>query len=459
MSGGWRSARYELRHLLASPAALAGTVLLLAAGLCAIGLGTARTGAEREALATREARLAEQEAHLRSTHAPEDEVGLIAYYLALPTANEPSTWAGLATGLRDVYPSSQSLRLLGLVPQLHEPELSNPLQQLTGGFDLAFVLVFLLPLLIIGLSYDVLSGEEDLGTGPLLRAQPTRLSRVVLLRLGLRAGLVAALVLVLLAAALVWSRSPLDGRALGWALISLAYTALWFLVALLVASLRRPSTFNALALVSLWIGWSVLVPSLINLVLSAYFPVPGGVELTLVQRQEMNAGWDKPKRATMEPFLARRPEWALLQVPEERFSWTWYYAMHEVGDGAVAGHMAAYRERLQERQRWAEHISLLLPPVNAQLMLDRLSGTDMGSQLAYRDSLIAYHEQLKRFFYPKIFRGERLSALDFSAIPRHRFVPEGGGPSRGLAGLLATLALLGALVPRACRRMDEPTTP
>jgi ABC-2 type transport system permease protein len=446
---------YEARRLWTSRASLAALAGVLALGLCAIALGVARTERGEALLALREQQLSEQQAHLRAHHAPDADLALVLYYLSLPTVREPSPWAAVSTGLGDVYPASQPVRMLGLVPQLHELELDNPLRQLTGSFDLAFVLAFLLPLLIIGLGHDVFSGDEDLGTAPLLRAQPAPVSRLILLRLGLRAAVVAALGLVLLGAAVVWTGSALDGRVVEAALITLGSVALWTLVVLGVASLRRSSAFTAMALVGVWLGSAVLVPALLNLALSIGFPVPGGVELTLTQRQEMNAGWDKPKHATMQPFFARRPEWASTRVPEDRFSWPWYYAMHEVGDASVEAALAAYREQLLRRNTWAERLALLLPPVNVQLLFNRLAGTDLGTQLAYRDSVIAYHEALKRHFYPHVFGGSRLAALDFAAIPRHHFRAPEPHLLPGLPGLGLALLALAALVPGACRRMDR----
>ena len=447
--------RYEARRLWTSRASMAAIAGVLLLGLGAIALGVERTGQGAELVTLREQRLAEQQAHLRASHAPDAELGLVLYYLALPTVREPSPWAAVSTGLWDVYPGSQPLRLLGLVPQLHALEPDNPVRQLTGSFDLAFVLAFLLPLLVIGLGHDALSGDEDLGTAFLVRAQPAPVSRLVLLRLGLRAAAVAGLALVMLGAAVAWTGSPLDARVLYAALICLGSVALWFLVVLLVASLRRSSAFTALMLVGVWLGTAVLVPALLNLGLSLGFPVPGGIELTLTQRQEMNAGWDKPKRATMAPFVARRPEWASTSVPEERFSWPWYYAMHEVGDASVEDLLRAYREQLHQRNAWAERLALVLPPVNAQLLFNRLAGTDLGTQLAYRDSVIAYHERLKRHFYPPVFQGARLASLEFDAIPRHHFRPPEPRLFPGLVGLGLAVLALAALVPGACRRMDR----
>ena len=56
--------------------------------------------------------------------------------------------------------------------RLHR-NLENPLRLLFGRFDAAFVILFLLPIAILILSYNQLSGERELGTLPLLGCQPS----------------------------------------------------------------------------------------------------------------------------------------------------------------------------------------------------------------------------------------------------------------------------------------------
>ncbi|WP_437589652.1 DUF3526 domain-containing protein [Sorangium sp. So ce1000] len=448
-------ARLELRQLLRARVLLVAASVLLATGVAAIVDGAARVAAEREVIAALEPALREQESYLRKTHAPNDDLGLVLYYLAMPIAHEPNAWTALSTGLRDVHPYSRHLRFIGLVPQLYQTDIANPLKQLAGSFDYGFALVFLVPLFIIGASYDVRSRDDDLGTESLVCSQPTRLSRLLALRLGLRAALVSAVALALLAFAVAWLGLPLDARAGAFALASLAYIALWFVAVFLVASLRRSSAWNAIALVGAWMAFCVLLPALVNLAILTASPARGGVELTLAQRQEMNAGWDRPKRATLDPFFARRPEWASTPVPEDRFSWPWYYAMHEMGDAHVAREVDAYHAALARRERWTERAAFALPPLALQLLLDRMAGTDMATELAFRDSIAAYHEQLKQHVYPLLFNGKGLDAFDIDAVPRHRFAGAGQPVQvSALAGLLGVLALLGVMIPQAVRRID-----
>ena len=59
-----------------------------------------------------------------------------------------------------------------------------------GGFDFAFVVVAVLPLLLLAVTYDVVSAERERGTWALIRAQPVNPSHLVLAKLAVRAGMV-----------------------------------------------------------------------------------------------------------------------------------------------------------------------------------------------------------------------------------------------------------------------------
>jgi ABC-2 type transport system permease protein len=447
--------RLELRQLARSLALWVSLVVVLLLGGAAALHGASRVARERSAIALLEPALREQVSYLTRITAAEDDLGLLLYYLAMPVSQEPSAWAPAAAGLRGIHPESRHLRFTGLVPQLYQAEVRNPAAEHAGHLDLAYVLSFLLPLWIIGLSYDVRSRDSDLGTAALVRSQPLRLSQLIALRLALKATLVAAVALVLLAFAAFVFRAPLDARALALVVGVLCYVGITFLAVFFVASWNRSSVFNAMLLSGGWIGGAVLLPALVNLAMLVAWPVRGGIELTLEQRLDMNGRWDDPKATTMTPFFARRPEWAGTVVPGDRFSWPWYYAAHEMGDQSVAPTVATYRASLEQRARWTARAGLVLPPLGVELLFERLAGSDLTTALHYRDSIAGYHERLKQTFYPWVFGFQGLAAFRQDELPRHRFVSdEIGGSLPGLPGLVAYLLVLSALAPLAARRLD-----
>ncbi|MFM7852403.1 MAG: ABC transporter permease, partial [Flammeovirgaceae bacterium] len=83
--------------------------------------------------------------------------------------------AVIATGQSDLFTHYAKPKIYGEAYTLGFSELSNPVQLLFGSFDLAFVCIYLLPLLVLGFSYNVLSSEKESGVLRLTLAQPISL--------------------------------------------------------------------------------------------------------------------------------------------------------------------------------------------------------------------------------------------------------------------------------------------
>ena len=119
-------------------------------------------------------------------------------------AAEPQARNSLAVGLSDMTPDAWLINTSGKSPK-SDAEFENPANLSYGTFDLAFVIAFLLPLLVIALCFDLISAEREQGTLPLLRAQPISGSRLFFSRAMARFTLLFAFALVALAPLLIWS--------------------------------------------------------------------------------------------------------------------------------------------------------------------------------------------------------------------------------------------------------------
>jgi ABC-2 type transport system permease protein len=262
-----------------------------------------------------------------------------------------------------VNPYYLKLRLLGLQGQLYASENVNPTKVLNGNFDLAFVVVYLVPLLIIALGFNVLSSEKEQGILPLLLAQPISAMQLVAAKLMFRLGLVLGLVGLLSAAGLAWAGVPLDGRVLLWLGLVGLYCLFWVGVVLLVTAWQRSSSFNAVALLGVWLGLLVLVPSLLNVYVTAARPVTQGLALTMQQREAIHGGWDRPKAETMTRFFADYPQYRDTAAIKERFVWRWYYAFQYLGDKSAAPLATAYSQGLRQRYDLVSRLAWLSPAV------------------------------------------------------------------------------------------------
>jgi ABC-2 type transport system permease protein len=76
----------------------------------------------------------------------------------------PAPLAPLAIGQSDLLPYYYKISLRSRDTMLGNDEIENPVHLLSGRFDLAFVTIYLYPLVILALSYNLISAEKEDGT-------------------------------------------------------------------------------------------------------------------------------------------------------------------------------------------------------------------------------------------------------------------------------------------------------
>ncbi|MCA3735737.1 MAG: DUF3526 domain-containing protein [Phenylobacterium sp.] len=397
---------------------LAGPTLALLAVLSAISIGAGMLEIRRqtEAIARIQPLQAAEEAAVAAWVSREGDAGNAAYYTFHATWDRPSALAFAALGQRDVAPYVLRVRALALESQIHEGESYNAELALPGRFDWAFVLTFLAPLILIVLLHDLISSEREAGRLQALQATGGRTGLWVR-----RAGLRLGLVFVAVAAPLALGAGMSGAKAAEVLAVLTAagfYLAFWTLVCVGVGALGRSSVANGAVLAATWVVLTLVLPALAHMVINRANPVRQGVELTLAQREAVHAGWDKPKDATLSAFFKVHPEWRNTPPVTSGFHWKWYYAFQHLGDLSVADQVRAYRRGLESRDAWTARVGLFLPAVGVQTALHRMAGTDLAAQLAYQDRIRAFHERLRRFYYPYIFNETPFRKGDFGKAPR-----------------------------------------
>lgn len=412
MSGLLREARFLLRDR--------GAVLWIALALmlsaAATGFGIAEVREQRATIAV----LLEEDAKDRADAlAKESDWGGAAYGAFHLTYAPPSPLAFAALGQRDTAPWLHRVRMLALEGQIHEADTKNADFGLIGRFDFAFLAATVAPLLLILLLHDLRAGERVAGRHDLLLATAGRPVRLWLPRAGVRfAALALALLLPFWAGALIES-APAAGVLAASGLV-LGALLVWWLIIEAVG--RRPGTPAALlaALVGVWFALALIVPAVAKAGIEASHPVPDGAEILMLQREAVNDAWDKPKAATMEPFLARHPEWRAHGTVAKPFEWKWYYAFQQVGDMQAEPIVAAWRKGRLARDEAAGLAALLSPASLVERGFERLAGTDARAMIAYEDRVRAFHGELRRFHYPLLFRDPPYDPLAFETLPRYQ---------------------------------------
>lgn len=416
MSGPVRGLARETGFLLRDRAALLWIALALLLSVAATGFGIAEVRDQRATIAV----LLQEDAKDRADAlAGQADWGGAAYAAFHLTYAPPSDLAFAALGQRDTAPWLHRVRMLALEGQIHEADTRNADFGLIGRFDFAFLAATVAPLLLILLLHDLRAGERVAGRHDLLVATSGKAARLWGPRAGVR---FAALALALLVP--FWAGAMIEGAALAKVLAASALVlgalVAWWLIIELVA--RRPASPAMLlaALVGLWLALALLVPAIARAGIEARHPVPDGAEILLLQREAVNDAWDLPKEATMEPFLARHPEWRAWGKVDKPFEWKWYFAFQQVGDQQAEPIVAAYREGRLARDGAAATAALFSPASLVERGFERLAGTDTRAMIAYEDAVRGYHAQLRAFYYPLMFRDPPFDPLAFERLPRYQ---------------------------------------
>ena len=393
---------------------VAALALLCVLASIAIGLGHAEVQRQEASIErVRALDVTERESALAG--APDfGDAAYAAYHL---TWNPPSEMAFTAMGQRDIAPWMLRVRALALEGQIHETDSFNPELSLTGRFDYAFVMAFLLPLFAIVVMYDMVSAEREAGRIPLLVASAGNVRRLWWQRTAVR-----VLGLLLACLAPMWLGGLIIGTSAGALLTASAIvlvTVLVWTAVILVFSFRPwSSAVIATSLTGVWLTVALILPLGGKVLIDYLEPGIDGAQIALLQRETVNGAWDLPKEATMKPFFVTHPEWADTRPVTEPFHWKWYYAFQQRGDEVAAELSGAYRAAITRRDELTGWVALLSPPVAVQRALQRLAGTDVQASLAYEQRIRIFHEQLRRFYYPFLFNEEPYGLESLKDLPR-----------------------------------------
>lgn len=386
---------------------------VVASVACAIGV--AEHGRQLEAIERFRALDAQERA---TALAASSDWGGAAYAAFHATWDTPEPLAFAAFGQRDVRPWMLRVRALALEGQIYETDVANPELARIGRLDLAFVVAFLAPLVLILLLHDLVAGEREAGRHGLLVTSAARATRIWVPRIGVRVGAVlVALLTPFLCGALAvgasLSATLLAAAAIGGAIVLWSVPIVWLAF--------RPASASAIAArgVLLWVTLALVLPAACRLLIDARVEAVEGADISLVQREAVNDAWDLPRSVTYDRFFATHPEWADSPYSEEGFHWKWYYAFQQVGDETAAPLASRYRAAMRQRDALAGMLAWVSPAIAAQRWLQAIAKTDTQATLEYEARIRAFHEALRRFYYPMLFEDAPYEASRLERLPRY----------------------------------------
>ncbi|MEO1135451.1 MAG: DUF3526 domain-containing protein [Pseudomonadota bacterium] len=345
--------------------------------------------------------------------------------IRMPAVLPPAPLADFAIGSTDLHPTTTLITGWSNPADLfNEYEFSNPSLLSIGGFDLTFLVVVVLPLLMIAASYDILSGDRERGRVKLIAAQaghvaPSAWSRLVIRNLSIW-------FVFSLATAIVAFWSPMEMTVadrlldfIAWLGAAFVYGLFWFaLIALASAFLKRGDTIAA-ALFSAWATFVFAVPAIGGALAEAAYPPPSRLAFLSEMRQgEVTAIRDTA--ALTAGFLADHPEMTVSDEGVPGYYQSNFLANREAAKRTTPV-LDAFNESRAKRSALVSKLQYLSPAMIADHALTTIAGGDVARSIAFQRQARAALADLSERIGPAIVAKQRISVAEFDAIPAFVF--------------------------------------
>jgi ABC-2 type transport system permease protein len=436
---------YELRRMVRDPALPVLLVLLLVLSTVA-----ARNGADW--VEQREAAIAVIEAEERAA------VALLRPRIdQLPGATPrsqpvlpPGSMAALSIGQADAYPFAASVHALAdsqIFSRL-STDIGNPTLRAAGRFDLAFVVVFLLPLVLLAATYDLWSRERERGIAAMVLSQPVAIGPLIAVK-GLSRGLTVLLpaaAIIMAVAAWAGATSPAGLAALG--LIVLAYGGFWLAAAVMINLFARRSTEAAIGAGTIWLAVVVMAPALTLAGLELAAPPPSEMRFATALKTRDAAIRERQRlHRVAHPTTDRTPP---PRIPDRMRD---LYADRVAADGELAPLIDAQQRARDARRHLLDLARFLLPSVAVQDALDRIAGSDADRALAFQRQALEFQAERRRWTKQRMDLDAPLTLAELDLLPRFQFRERGSAFQSSVLADLAALLVATLLILAAARAL------
>ncbi|MEL6534973.1 MAG: hypothetical protein AAFQ98_06145 [Bacteroidota bacterium] len=397
---------FEAKHFVRSPFKVVAVVLFILAGVYGLHHGARLYHTQQEELAA-----------IQET-VSENRQQYLDYYDAGKTGPENRPWVNIeepfwAVWLSNVYhfkaPSPALVYSIGQAEQYGfykrvsfqsspydadmTQEIANPERLQTGTLDFTFVLLFLLPLLLLILLYNLKSMETEQGFMALIEVQTASRRRWLLSRLLFYVGLVFVVIfgLLIYGATLTEVFASTPEAFVQMLLYSLFYLLLWALVYLIIVSRGASVMGNTLKMVGVWLMVAFIIPGGVQQWISMEKPANLMTDYIDATRDETQQLYDLPDSVYQAKLQALFPE--ILDSPVMQDSVGRAYAY---GDSYAAlvnelmkSTIAPIEAENEQKNQWVRASYLFNPVAFFQNRLHTISQTHYDDYQVYRGAIQA----------------------------------------------------------------------
>jgi len=345
-------------------------------------------------------------------------------YAVLPQTGLSS----LSVGQSDVLLNYVPVSMRNIMDITRPLEIDNPINLASGTFDVAFLVIFLLPIFILAMTYDLLSSEKERGTLAMILAHPVSLRSLMGSKLVARAMILLAVVLGLGLAVLLTVGTNLGSsdtwlRFALWIGVVLLYSFFWFALAVVVNIFGRSSATNGIVLAGSWLILVVIVPTLVSLLATTLYPSPSRMDLTVAMR-DAQTGAEKERMKALDQYYYDHLELVPDAQNKARDFLTLAMANSAAIEKAVQPLYSQFQEQLNRQEELVQKFQFLSPAIMMQLSLNEISGASADRYEHFMRQVEVFHKQWGDFFAVRFLKREPMKTSDYENFPRFQYVEE-----------------------------------
>lgn len=380
---------------------------------------------------------------------------------AAVAALAPAPLALVATGQSDLLPPAVRVTTGSKDGFLFADEIDNPANLMSGATDLAFVVVFVYPLVVLAMAFNLLAGEREQGTLAMNLASARRPSAALAGKLAARvAAPIAATLLAVAAGVWIfagWERLASPGFA-ALLFVVLLYGLFWAALAAAVDGLGRSSAFNALTLIGAWVAITMILPAAINSIAGFAHPAPSRIDMVLAARAASTDA-DRARDASLARYADEHGGGKLAGGGGAQEATLRRLATQEAAFQRVEAIVAEHDAQLARQRDMADRLGYLSPAYLTYQVMADVAGSGETRYRAFLDRIRAFHLDWREFFLSRAKAGASLTAQDYAAMPKFTQAdeelmgpaPAGLGPLIGVALPMLILAIFAWRGFRRCR--------
>jgi len=372
---------------------------------------------------------------------------VLEWKLKAVQARHISPLSVLSIGQNDIYTPLLSAHFNDPYFNNQYAEFKNPEELFAGNLDVSFFVLFIFPLLLLSLTYDIQSSEKENAVMPLLNAQITvSFFAITNMRLLFR-WLVALLpvIVICLLSYIILSVAPdfSAGSFLQWWTVGLLYTVFWLLMVAVIQRFQFSSLINAITLAGLWVLFLIAIPGLSNTWFSYRYPPIDKTEISDYRDIDFK-GYDIPFTEHEKLVFAQYPKWKnSIQLHDTNYFKAFSNTLQSLSKEKLM-HQSSMENN--ERLLKAEMNNFWINPVGGVMRsFTSISQSTLANQQAFESAIIDVRDRKAKYLYENYFTKPHFTKEDFEGMPRFLPVVSNQSPVKYLAPL-ALWSMMGLVI-------------